>query len=76
MSKILHPSEGIVSPSGPDITITITLDTKTNATQLRANKPLNKNIVLALLLNHAKSLSDQIVLESVAPISKENGNVT
>ncbi len=65
MSKILKPAEGISVPYNPDVTITITLDTRTNQTKLMCNKAMNRLTLSGILQQHAISLTSQVITESM-----------
>jgi hypothetical protein len=59
-----NPIGGIVSPNGPDITVTITLDTKTNQTMCMTNKPVNQFILAGMLMEHALGILRKLMVES------------
>lgn len=65
MSKIIMPNAGIATPYNPDVTITITLDTKTNQTKLMTNKAMNRLTLSGILQQHALSLTSQVIMESM-----------
>ena len=66
MSKIIPANGAIVSPNGPDIVITVTLDTKTNKTTLSCNQPnVNRLVISGVLQQHALALTNVVISDGI-----------